>query len=351
VPTKNRHKLIEQLVKSIDDQIPNDIEYIIYDNSDEPLLLNISQCNHIKYFYDSSPLSVGANFSKALSCASGQFVAYMGDDDRANHRELATVLSKYNLRNYDTIVSPIYDLLFHGGSGTRWTGQFDVMTKIVPNKFGRGVLWLIHQFSKMTRKISYFWLLSPDLWSVPRGYFGIFKRELLTPVKNGEVFREIYLSPDAYLMGRLAHAHSTLYVKEQLFMPGTSSMSTSNLSNARQHIGAITIQKHFDQADLEAIPTNVPDSFLPEVIWAASYLSATGKISINPLHLATLEQFSRMKYGFDICAVEEVKKYGFFNLISGFLLAGLFFTVNRVMVAGLVVARYKFSTCQRADDC
>lgn len=348
IPTKNRAALIEQLVKNIDSLVPDCIEYVIYDNSDSLLQLNVQQVDRVKYFYDPQPLSVGANFSNALSKARGQFVAFMGDDDEANHQELVSVLSKPETVNYDAVVSPIYDLLFHGGSGTRWTGQFEATTKIKPNKIGRCILWSIYKFSKITRKLSYFWLLSPDLWAVPRGYFGIFKRELLSPTKNKDAFREIYLSPDSYLIGRLSSAQHILSVNEQLFIPGTSSTSTSNLSNARQHIGTISTQRHFDEADIHALPKCVPDSFLPEVIWAASYLSAIGKKNITPLHLSIVERFVQMKYGVNIRMRGNEKNYSI-TFVCGSLLGGLSFIVNRLMIAALIVARYKFSISQNCN--
>ncbi|WP_374537084.1 glycosyltransferase family 2 protein [Chitinimonas taiwanensis] len=351
IPTKNRGALIEQLIKHIDGTVPDCVEYVIHDNSITPVALEIQQISRIRYFHDSQSLSVGGNFSKALSKASGHFVAFMGDDDEANHQELVCVLSKPSMLDYDTVVSPVYDLIFHEGSGTRWTGKFSRMTKIQPNAVGRAILWCIHHFSKLTCKFSYFWLLSPDLWAVPRGYFGIFKRDLLSPVKSNQMVREIYLSPDAYLIGRLSVARHTLYVSEQLFTPGTSSMSTSNLSNARQHIGTISSQRHFDGADIKALPDGIPDSFLPEVIWTASYLSAIGKKSIKPLHLATIEWFIRMKYGIKmyLSSDGEYRKPCSTVWAVGALLGVLSFVVNRVIVVALIAARYKFSTRQNCN--
>ncbi len=352
VPTKNRHALVKQLIQKIDGTVPDCIEYIIYDNSDLPLQLQINQPDRILYFHDKLHLSVGANFSKALKLSRGPFAAFMGDDDEANHPELVVALSIPNINKYDTIISPIYDLLFHSGSGTRWTGQFRNMTRVKPNLIGRAALRSIHQLSRITRRFSYFWLLSPDLWAVSRGYFGIFKRDLIITGDYEKDSRLIYLSPDAYLIGMLSRANSTLHLDKQLFIPGTSSASTSNLSNSRQHIGAISSQTHFDRADINALPKDIPDSFLPEVIWAASYLSASKKSQISSLHLAIIKQFVRMKYGIDIYDHENrnIATSHLITSIFGMLLGSLFYITNRLMVAVLIMGRYKFSTLQSCDD-
>ena len=352
VPTKNRTVLIEQLIKRIDGAVPECIEYVIHDNSDIYLKPHILQFDRIRFFHEPHKLSVSSNFSKALSNSRGQFVAFIGDDDEVNHKELVEVLSRPNVISYDTIISPVYDLIFHSGSGTRWTGEFTRKTRISPNVVGRVVLSCIHQFSRFTRRLVFFWLLSPDLWAVPKGYFGIFKRSLLNPVKSTDKVRDIYLSPDAYLIGRLVNSRCTLHESRQLFVPGTSSSSTSNLSNARQHIGKISSQQHLDKADIELLPKGLPDSFYPEFIWAASYLSARGKKVISPIHLAIIERFIKFKYKLSVGGLGYThdRPSNIVVLVSGIILGSLFFLLNRAIVSLLILARYKLATYKSYDD-
>ncbi len=86
VPTKNRYpyliKLIELLLSF---NLDKRFELIIQDNNeDNSSFLKFLEGKHIpylKYYYDPTPMPIGANCDKAILHSTGEFVSFIGDDD------------------------------------------------------------------------------------------------------------------------------------------------------------------------------------------------------------------------------------------------------------------------------
>jgi glycosyltransferase involved in cell wall biosynthesis len=340
VPSKNRQDYLKQFVASLPAHLPPEFEVILYDNSADHLDSSIEEKVGIKYFHDPEQISVGENFSRALNKAVGKYAAFIGDDDEVDSAALEEIIPVLAKHDYDSVVSPIFDLIFHEGTQTKWSGEFLVKTKIRPTKIGRFLIGAIFQASLVSRRLVAFWGLAPDLWSVPRGYFGIFRTQNLRGTGLGA--RAIYLSPDMYMMGVLSSAKNILHFSKQIFIPGTSSTSTSNLSNKRQHIGKISEQKHLDKQDLEKLPQALPDSFFPEVIWFGSYLAGKGLTSLSRKNFLLLEKYIQFKYGSRIVS-DVYENVSIVENIFYKLIAALIFLGNRFFVSLLIFGRYYFS--------
>jgi glycosyltransferase involved in cell wall biosynthesis len=85
VPTRNRHVYLMILARALLASVAQDFELLIYDNSDEPGGFEagggILSDSRLRYFCDSTPMSITQNFEKALSQARGDYVCMIGDDD------------------------------------------------------------------------------------------------------------------------------------------------------------------------------------------------------------------------------------------------------------------------------
>ncbi|WP_108649839.1 glycosyltransferase family 2 protein [Dongshaea marina] len=342
VPSRNRQELLLDLINKFDMNIPDGCEIIIHDNSDEKLTVNIKQKERLFYIYESTQLSVGQNFSSPIDHAKGKYIGFIGDDDLVDFRALSKIIEILEGNDYDSIFSPIYNILFLSGTETKWTGVFNDTTLIAPNVVGRALIKLIDSVSRLTSRFSNFWIFTPDLWVTPKGYFGIFNQEMFSK-KNSNFKRPIFLSPDSFMIGRLRESQRVLFFNKQVFVPGTSKTSTSNLSNKKLHIGRISEQKHFDKYDLEVLPIDTPDSFLPEVIWMASYCAGCGQRKIGANRLYLLKDYIWLKYRANIEINVDNYNISFLERTFIKMKAVSIFSLNRFMVTLLISARYLFS--------
>lgn len=85
VPTKNRYKYLEPLIRLVQSFSKGNVELVIEDNSDNnaeflPVLDKLSSPD-LRYFYNSEPISVGDNLDNAIAHSNGEFVCVIGDDD------------------------------------------------------------------------------------------------------------------------------------------------------------------------------------------------------------------------------------------------------------------------------
>jgi glycosyltransferase involved in cell wall biosynthesis len=82
-PTKNREHFLPQIAECVLSQIV-DWEWLVLDDSPTPsvyLQTLAARDERVKYFYSSSPMSIGAKRNRLISIASGEFIAHFDDDD------------------------------------------------------------------------------------------------------------------------------------------------------------------------------------------------------------------------------------------------------------------------------
>ena len=85
VPTKNRYKYLEPLIRLIQGFRDDEIELVIEDNSDDntDFLTVLDKLNYsdLHYYYNERPISVGDNLDNAIAHSKGDSVCVIGDDD------------------------------------------------------------------------------------------------------------------------------------------------------------------------------------------------------------------------------------------------------------------------------
>lgn len=85
LPTRNGGKYLENCIRSILDQMDDDVELIVSDNAntdETPSILDKYRSNtSIRILRTEQPLSVTDNWNNALHAAQGEYILMMGDDD------------------------------------------------------------------------------------------------------------------------------------------------------------------------------------------------------------------------------------------------------------------------------
>ena len=343
IPTKNRHSLLEGLLKNLQAYDLNDVEVLVLDNSEEPFLGVDGLHQNIRYFHSPENCSVGANFSKALSYSNSEFSCFIGDDDFVDVDALKAAVLDAIRSGSDAIISPFLKFVFHKGTYIRSVGEISATTCFNLEGLSGVFAKILFAISFVTRRCSTFWILMPDLWSTPKGYFGTFRTSILKP--PGELARSVCLSPDAYMIGRLYQVKRIKLCFKGIFIPGTSSSSTSGLSNRGRHVGKITEQKHFDKTDLNQLPIEFIDSFVPENVWQISFAAGRGLKVIGAEFRGLLCYYLLMKGGANL-ELPKSEVYRAFTLVN-LPRSILYFLMNRIIVAATFLNRYYLSRKSR----
>lgn len=110
VPTKNRYKYLKSLVKYVDETFANEsVEFIMqdnsYDNAEILAFLKDFQNDNIKYYYQSSHLSLRDNADMAVNNSTGKWVMFIGDDD-CFLPSMIDILKQPIIEQYESIVTP-----------------------------------------------------------------------------------------------------------------------------------------------------------------------------------------------------------------------------------------------------
>jgi glycosyltransferase involved in cell wall biosynthesis len=88
VPTKNRAQYAGPCVRSLLRSEASDLEVVLQDNSDGHQTRSAVEAllddSRLTYRHSSEPMSMHDNFAKGLELASGEYVAFVGDDDGIN---------------------------------------------------------------------------------------------------------------------------------------------------------------------------------------------------------------------------------------------------------------------------
>lgn len=99
IPTRNRSKLLGELLASIGPQLTDDIEVVISDNASsddtaDTVARFMAQHPQRAIRYERNAIDLGAekNLNRAVVCASGRYAWLMGDDDRLRPDALATLV-------------------------------------------------------------------------------------------------------------------------------------------------------------------------------------------------------------------------------------------------------------------
>ncbi|MDK2810425.1 MAG: hypothetical protein PWR27_1134 [Petroclostridium sp.] len=289
VPTRNRQKIVINVIKSILKINSNDFELVIQDNSDNnDLMIELTNLidDRLVYNYEPETITFSENFQRGIELCSGQYVCFIGDDDGVNP-EIVNLAHELNRLDIDSVsfknsVSyfwPGIPGLTNERNGTLQIGDI----KCTFDKYN-----VDEEFDKLLRNGGQEYLK----FGLPKLYHGIIKKEIIDTITKtyGKCFDS--LSPDIFSTVLLSEFIKITYVTDYPYtIAGSCSRSASAASMTKKHEGKLEDAPHFRGFVGYSWSDFVPKFYSVETIWAESLVFALKKIKNENL----LEKFSQNK--------------------------------------------------------
>ena len=269
IPTRNRQFYCLESVKHICSLGLNNLEVVIYDNSDDISLNDdISSIDpkgiSILYFYDEEEISFSENFKRAINKASNEFICVIGDDDTVLEN-IMDVVSYMKSNKIESIISsnPI---------NFSWPGA----------NTEKGTLSLLNykgRVQKINNKKGLFSLIENSFQDynkpLPRLYHGIVKKSKLDEIKRQGLHVFGGISPDIYSTIILSLYIKKNYVLDFPFtIAGACPGSGSSDSSKGKHCGELKDAPHFKGIKNYKWPEILPKYYSVETVWAEAALQA-----------------------------------------------------------------------------
>jgi glycosyltransferase involved in cell wall biosynthesis len=299
IATKNREKYCIEAIKSILNYQDDRIEIAIADNSDTEAVqefVNSLDKSQVRYFYDESPISSIDNFNKAMELTTGEYVMLIGDDDSILPNAVETA-SWAKVNNVDSICSkdtvayywpgaikehPDGFLSFQKGSSR--LEKIDVQRELI---------------KLMNNGIQHYLL-----YSLPKTYHGIVKKEVMHEIKKltGNFYGG--LSPDIYSCIAVSCITKSHYIINQpLSIAGVCATSTTADNFKGKHSGEIEGIPHLKNRAGYEWSNLVPKFYSVNTIWAESGIKALQDLKkveliekFNSYRLLVLAEINNKKF-------------------------------------------------------
>lgn len=279
VPTHNRARYAVKTVCSLLQASP-DIEVVVSDTSDDDQLqvglAAYASDPRVRIVRPGQNISVVDNFNAALLAASGEYLAFIGDDDFVSS-DIVDVASWASRNRVDAIKFSFPALYFwpdfmHKSRGGFYGGTLRVMPY-------SGKVTLHDPVRALDEALKNF---GAGVLEMPRAYAGMISRELADRIrlKYGALFGGV--SPDIY-SAALISLESVRCVKIDypVIIPGASGASTAGQSANGGHVGKLRDNPHIGAfKDLVWDPC-IPEFYSVPTVWSFSLLKAIERAGIH----------------------------------------------------------------------
>jgi hypothetical protein len=291
IPTRNRKELALRSIATALDVPGNDVEVIVHDSSDTPVLGEhlsnlVSDCR-LKYRYTPPPVSFAEAFNKGVDWSTGEYTCLIGDDDGVlpEVREAAAWAREHGV----DAVSPVgVASYFWPDFRSRYYGSRHA-GRLYLKEFTGSV-----QFPDSDEAIRK--CLNSGGWfsehfHLPKVYLAIVRRSCFAAMRHnggGHAFRGA--SPDLY--GALALALERPRYAEvdfPLIVGGNSGRSAAGQSAERRHVGkldSVPLLRQFTSLDW---PAEIPAFYSVETVWGLAALLA---VKSNKRSESVLDQYN-----------------------------------------------------------
>lgn len=231
IPTRNRHETLPYAIKTVLQQDFEDYEIIVSDNSDPDNDLSQKAVadfasEKIRYFRTPKPLAMHDNWEYAMEQTTGEFIAYIGDDDGLMPNCLKDVFSIVNESKIDVVKSNWVAFVWQNAIMERKIYKTPLL--IIPPPYTpeiRSSEKLLRQYTKMDLSITYNHF--PHIYNggyIHRRYFERIKK------KTGRYFYSVI--PDVYTGFAIASMIDQFFVTgKPLNISGTSAKSNGTTVN------------------------------------------------------------------------------------------------------------------------
>lgn len=281
VPTRNRHQYLATLVQSLLRMQARDFEIVIHDNSEDDAeyvrLCGAIDDSRLRYFHDSTPMSITENFDKAIGHARGEFVCMLGDDDGVT--ESIVDLARWLRSNaLDAAVAPVATYLWPGVRGVLDANSSQGMLRL-PRYSGR--------LDVVDASVALDFVLESGGWRIgdlPSVYQAVISKRALDALKlrAGTYFPGP--SPDmASAVGLSAVMTRFARVDLPVVISGSCPVSGAAEGARHRHEGEIADRKFLPADTVPQWPAQVPFFFSGATLWAATLiraLSLTGRTDL-----------------------------------------------------------------------
>ena len=281
IPTRNRQQYARVAIRCILGIESQELELVVDDNSDSGELgesLGEELLDpRLRYTHDSSPLSFGENFVRALGKARGEYVCCIGDDDAVN-LDIVAVCRWARLNDVDAITD-------------NWRASFYWPDFTPDGETGRAGRLVIRRFVGKAEMVSSEAEVircvrsgGVGLQRLPKVYLGVVRRRCLEECLERIEQHQAGTCPDMYLAVAVASSIRRLCVLDfPVVIPGFSAVGAGMLIATRRHQGRLEDAPHLRARPTYEWPALIPrfysvHTFYAESVWAA--LLATGRADL-----------------------------------------------------------------------
>lgn len=280
VPTRNRAKYAIRMVDSILSLPLEDFELVIGDNSDGDQLEVYAKSRisdrRLKYQRVPGILSMTENHNLVLKRACGDYVMLIGDDDTILPSAL-DIARWAKSENWEAVTpacipSYVWPDARHWFFGSCLAGK----TYFLPFS---GKLYEMDNQVAIKECLGH---AGQGVRNLPKIYHGIIKRNCLEYIreKTGTYFQGA--SPDIY--GALALGTTVqryCRIDYPLSIAGIGGSSNSGRAARKQHKGELTTDPHMKAFAASDWPSQIPDFFSVETVWAEACLMAVRAFGLD----------------------------------------------------------------------
>lgn len=277
IPTHNRAHYAVPTIRSVL-SASADIEVVVTDTSDEDLISPQLQTepgwSRVRLVRPGEPLSVVDNFNVGLANATGDYLAFLGDDDFVTPKIIDLV--QWARQQQVDAIQLTFPVLYY------WP---DFMHKRLGDHYA-GTLQ-VESFSGDVRQHDALGALRDaarnlggGVGAMPRAYAGIVSRGLVQQIiaKHGALFGGV--SPDIYSAALISETSARcVHVDYPVIIPGSSGASTAGQSARGKHVGGLRENAHIGAFKQLMWDDLVPEFYSVPTVWSYSLLRALDRVT------------------------------------------------------------------------
>lgn len=269
IPTHNRPECAVSSIRAVL-AASDDLEVVVSDTSEEDGITPEfagQQIPRLKLLRPEQEFSVVDNFNFALRHASGEYLAFIGDDDLVSS-QIVDVASWGRRNNVDAFGFS-FPMLYYWPtftSTTRWKAEGG---SLVVLEFD-GHIRPIDAKAKLSEALQN---MGAGVLGMPRAYAGMISRELVERIvsKHGALFGGV--SPDIYSAALISmESEKACSVDFPIVIPGASGGSTSGQSARGKHVGRLRDNAHIGAFKSLVWDERVPEYYSVPTVWGYSLL-------------------------------------------------------------------------------
>lgn len=223
--------------------------------------------DRLKLLRPNEPFSVVDNFNYALSHASGEYLAFIGDDDLVSPQ--LSEIARWGMANDVDAFSFSFPMLYYWPtfeSSTRWKAEGGTL---VINQFDGSIT----PFDAKAELATALRNIGSGVLGMPRAYAGMISRKLVERIhaKHGPLFGGV--SPDIYSAALISMESRKSYrVDFPIVVPGACASSTSGKSARGRHVGGLRDNAHIGAFKNLVWDERVPEYYSVPTVWGYSLL-------------------------------------------------------------------------------